>query len=448
MIKRNILTALLIVALCASMALPALALSAEDFSDFPDDWSSEALRAAVDQGLLIGDTHGRLRPGDDLTRAEMAAVVNRAWGCYVGASVQQYADVSDEAWYYDDIRKAVQMGTFVGDTGGTMRPDDSITRAEAIAVVARALQLDLDAAADTSLAKFTDAGDVPAWALPYVRAMVAAGYVQGDGSRLKPNDNITRAEFAQIFYNMISEYITAAGSYTGDRSGNLLLRTSGITLHDMTIDGDLIIGCGATDGEIILSNVTVTGRIVVWGGGTEAVYAQDGTCTETLVVCRVDGPVAVIFDRESTLAVYDTIDVTITPRAAAYPDTRVEFYDLTELRQAQKALNQLVEDNTLSVAMSADLLGLVDATTVDCTLRNNSETDTYVLRIQRADNGQAVCEDITLQPGARLDSIELSEALPFGDYELLTTVTAWRDGTQQGQLELESTLHIAWLWAN
>ena len=42
-------------------------------------------------------------------------------------------------------------------------------------------------------------------------------------------------------------------------------------LQNMTVDGDLIIGCGAADGKITLDNVTVKGRLLVWGGGTKAV---------------------------------------------------------------------------------------------------------------------------------------------------------------------------------
>jgi hypothetical protein len=445
---KRLFALLLAVALCAAFATSALALSASDFSDFPNNWSSEALRAAVDNGLLIGDNHGRLNPDADLNRAEMAAIVNRAWGCYLKTSVRGFSDVSEDAWYYEDIQMAVQMGTFQGDTGGTMRPDAAITREEAMAVVARALQLDLEDAAGTSLAQFSDADSVSDWALPYVRAMVKAGYVQGDGQRLTPTDNITRAEFAQIFYNIIGEYITVNGSYTGDRTGNLLVRTDDVELHDMTIDGDLILGCGVASGQITLSNVTVTGRIVVWGGGTRAVYMNDGTDVETLIVCRVDEAVKVIFDRASTLAVYEDIDVTITDRAAAFPETEVIFYDLTDLLAAVEDLNAMVEESTLYANISADLLGLVDDTAVKCSIVNDSSTDTYVVSIVRQDNGQAIADTITLEPDRTVSGITLTQTLPFGDYPCRVTFTAYHNGVEQGQILMDTTLHIAYLWAS
>ena len=68
----------------------------------------------------------------------------------------------------------------------------------------------------------------------------------------------------------------------------------------MTVDGDLIIGCGAADGKITLDNVTVKGRLLVWGGGTKAVYCNNGTQMPEVVVARVDDAVKVIYDRDST----------------------------------------------------------------------------------------------------------------------------------------------------
>ena len=115
------------------------------------------------------------------------------------------------------------------------------------------------------------------WALPYVRAMVGAAYIHGRTKGLEPLDNITRAEFAQIFHNIIGTYIVSKGTYDKDIKGSVLIRTDEVTLKDMTVDGDLIIGCGAADGKITLDNVTVKGRLLVWGGGTKAVYCNNGT---------------------------------------------------------------------------------------------------------------------------------------------------------------------------
>ncbi len=120
----------------------------------------------------------------------------------------------------------------------------------------------------------------------------------------------------------------------------------------MTVDGDLIIGCGAADGKITLDNVTVKGRLLVWGGGTKAVYCNNGTqMPEVVVVARVDDAVKVIYDRDSTLAVIDSIKARITERAKQHKETEVVFYDVSGLREAQKQLNAIIADNQIALLL-------------------------------------------------------------------------------------------------
>ena len=107
-------------------------------------------------------------------------------------------------------------------------------------VVARALELDYDAYAKTDLSAFSDRSEISNWALPYVCAMVGADYIHGRGKVLAPLDNITRAEFTQIFYNIIGTYIVSKGTYDKDIKGSVLVRTADVELKDLTVDGDLI----------------------------------------------------------------------------------------------------------------------------------------------------------------------------------------------------------------
>ncbi|MGN0980626.1 MAG: S-layer homology domain-containing protein, partial [Candidatus Avoscillospira sp.] len=319
-------------------------------------------------------------------------------------------------------------------------------RQEIMTVVARALQLDLDRYADTDLSKFSDYRQVSDWALPYVKAMVGAGYIQGRNTGLAPQDSITRAEFAQVFYNIIRQYIVKSGSFSGSLEGNLLIRTGDVTLKDTKIDGDLIIGNGAADGKITLSNVTITGRLVVWGGGTKAVYCSDGTDVSELIVCRVDDAVKVIFDRDSTLKVYDKIQVDITDRAKAFPETEVIFYDISDLLEAQKDLNAIVRENQIDVTVSDHLYSLVNKTAVKAELTNHSEADTYKIEILLDSTGEAIAEPVELTPGKTSRSLTLLEPMDFGNYDCTAVVTANRDGKIIGTLEIETTLHVAYLW--
>ena len=449
--KKRILAMILAVASCLSLAVSASAAStarkATDFRDFDRTaWYADAVSAAVDNGLLYGKSATVIDPNGDMTRAEMAAIINRSFGCYAKADISKYKDVSKDKWYFEDVAMAVQMGTYNGRSNSSMAPDAPITRQEAMTVVARALELDYDSYSKAELTQFSDAGKVSNWAMPYVRAMVGADYIHGRGKILAPLDNITRAEFAQIFHNIIGTYIVSKGTYDKDIKGSVLIRTDEVTLQNMTVDGDLIIGCGAADGKITLDNVTVKGRLLVWGGGTKAVYCNAGTNMPAVVVARVDDAVKVIYDRDSTLAVIDTIKVRITERAKQHKETEVIFYDVSGLREAQKQLNAIVADNQIDLTAPAHLYALVGETGVKAEFVNNSKSDTYKVEIRRNKDNTLIADAFELAAGKSISALTLLEAPEFGNVDCTVTVTAFRDGKQIGTLNTELTLHTAYLW--
>ena len=448
---KRILAMLLAVASCLSLAVSASAAStarkATDFKDFDRNaWYADAVSAAVDNGLLYGKSSSIIDPNGAMTRAEMAAIINRSFGCYVKADISKYTDVSKSKWYYDDVAMAVQMGTYNGRSSSTMAPDAPISRQEAMTVVARALELDYDSYSKTDLSAFSDRSEISNWALPYVRAMVGADYIHGRGKVLAPLDNITRAEFAQIFANIIGTYIVSKGTYDKDIKGSVLIRTDDVELKNLTVDGDLIIGCGAADGKIVLDNVTVKGRLLVWGGGTKAVYCNAGTNMPAVVVARVDDAVKVIYDRDSTLAVIDTIKVRITERAKQHKETEVIFYDVSGLREAQKQLNAIVADNQIDITAPAHLYALVGESSVKAEFRNNSANDTYRVEIRRNKDDSLIADAFELAAGKSISTLALLEAPEFGNTDCIVTITAYRDGKQIGTLNTELTLHTAYLW--
>ena len=289
--KKNTLAGVL----AAAMLLPtnALALSPSDFSDFPSDWSTEALTNAVENGLLNG-SDGQINASGRLTRAEMAAIVNRAFGATATASLSGYSDVSPSAWYYTDMAKAVQMGTFEG-SDGRLNPDDPITREEAFVVLARAFAL--EDGSSSALSRFSDSSAVSSWARGGVSALVENGYIEGSGGMLHPQDSITRAEFAQVMDNLIGTYVTSAETVTAVEDGNVIVRADGASLQDVTINGDLIIADGADN--VSLSGVTVTGKIII-RGGLEQVTVTSSSASGGVVVANPNGTTA-LSSSDSTL---------------------------------------------------------------------------------------------------------------------------------------------------
>ena len=248
--------------LAGAMLLPANAFAAspEDFTDFPTDWSAAGLRSAVQNGLLNG-SNGQINSSGLLIRAQMAAIVNRAFAARKTADLSVYSDANTSAWYYNDLELAVAMRTFQG-ANGKLNPEAPITREEAFVVLARAFALE---SGDTSvLNNYTDGASVSAWARSSVAALIENGYVNGANGKLNPKTSITRAEFAKVISEMASTYADADDSLSATVDGSVIVRENSVSLSGKTINGDLIIADGVS--RIDLTGVTVTGRIVLRGG--------------------------------------------------------------------------------------------------------------------------------------------------------------------------------------
>lgn len=54
-----------------------------------------------------------------------------------------------------------------------------------------------------TLSDFSDAGDIAPWAMDAIKLLVEAGIIQGSGNRLSPKDTTTRAQMAQVIYNLL-----------------------------------------------------------------------------------------------------------------------------------------------------------------------------------------------------------------------------------------------------
>lgn len=293
--KERIISLVLVLVMLCSMTV---------YGDETTNWFDKSIENAVSNGLYNSTTAKSLA-NEDLTRAEMAAVINRAFGSTSKASLDNFTDVPKKAWYYDDMAKAVSMGTFKGSEE-KLNPENKITREETFAVLARSIKLtstDL-----TTLDKFRDAEDISSWAKQEIAAMATAGYVNGSDSKLNPKGNITRAEFAQIMDNMIKGYYKVEGTYTSVPNGNILINTPNVILKNVTVTGDLIIGDGVGNGDVTLDSVKVTGRTIIRGGGVNSIKIIGDSSMGTVIVTRVDGKVRVVVSGNANVQVIEIAD--------------------------------------------------------------------------------------------------------------------------------------------
>lgn len=286
-IKRMLATLLMLVTILQPLAFAA---SVTDFIDFPYDWSSEAMTAAVDNGLFVGNGNKLIEPSRNLTRAELAALVTRAFGVTITTDIGHFDDVKPGDWYYNAVSKSVQMGAMSGTSSKTFEPNKSITREEVFTVLSRILCLDSTNA--TVLDTFSDKSQVSDWAVDSVSALIENGYVSGyPNGTLQPKANMTRAEVAQLFHNLFKTYIDSSGYHTNlTTTGSVIVRVPGAHIENTVINGDLIIADGVGSGDFDLKNVVVNGRILVRGGEGKVTFAA------TTV-----GNGVVVYDRNGTV---------------------------------------------------------------------------------------------------------------------------------------------------
>ena len=256
--RRRFLGKWMLAALLAVLLTVPCALAA-NYNDTADHWAAKEIATWSDRGIIEG-SGGSFRPNDTITRAELAAILQRVMQ-YQKTISNPYTDLKD-TWYTDYVLKLSAAGIMEG-SNGKVRPEDPITRQEAAALFARAFALDT---AGAPSAGYADQKDIASWAVGYVNALSAAGYMQGSNNTFRPNSNITRAEVVKILDNMVQAFYNASGTYTTSVTGNALVNTGGVTLQDMTVSGDLIVTAGAGTGTVTLKNVTVQGSIVNQSG--------------------------------------------------------------------------------------------------------------------------------------------------------------------------------------
>lgn len=266
-------------ALAAAMTVggapAAYAADKSQIKDIPNNWAKQAVESAVENDLMTG-YEGYVRPADDITRAEVSVIINKILASSNKADISSFSDVNSSDWFYDAMAKIVKTG-ILSSSGNQLMPNKEITRQEAFSLLARIFGI--TNGGESALEGFADKDEVASWAKGALAAMVEAGYVSGNDGKLNPNDNITRAEFAQVLSNIGCKYVFESGEVSGDFDGNVFIGSNDVTLSG-TVKGNVILGDGVD--KTVLKDVKVTGDVISRGKDVEFNNAQvDGNLVIT-----------------------------------------------------------------------------------------------------------------------------------------------------------------------
>jgi uncharacterized repeat protein (TIGR02543 family) len=277
--------------------LPVTAFAS--YSDIQGHWAKTAIEKWSEKGVIQGSA-GKFHPNDQLTRGEMAVILDKVMKYQVTAN-NSFTDLN-ETGYTDALLKANAAKIIMG-SNGKVRPTDKITREEASVILCKALGISEDKSAKSK--KFKDNAKISDWAAGYISALEKKGYIGGDLSgNFNPKNGITRAEIIKILDKTIKGLYNKAGEYSdGVVDGNVIINTPGVTLKNMEIKGTLIISEGVGEGNVNIDNVKISGNTVVKGGGVHSVYFNNVTVGGALVVNKVGGNLRIIASGTTSVSV-------------------------------------------------------------------------------------------------------------------------------------------------
>lgn len=240
-----------------AIALLSMSSVAFAYTDTQGHWAEKEITSLSLNGIVTGYADNSFQPDENMTRAELVTVINRLLGNTVQNS-KYVPDINAKDWFYAEIRKGLESGVIQGNAEGYVRPNDLVTREEAIVMLQRAL-VPIDSNSVTH--EFSDSSEISEWSKDAINTFLKENYVKGySDNTVRPKNYITRAEVVKIIENMVDVYATF-GEFSGEVHGNVLVLGKNVTLKNITIDGNLIVVEGAGN-TLELENIIIDGNLI------------------------------------------------------------------------------------------------------------------------------------------------------------------------------------------
>ncbi len=168
------------------------------------DWAADAIDYLYQDGVVKGTGTKTYSPAVNISRGDFILMLYRALG-FTGTPSSMFSDVPSGSYYYTAIAAAKAKGIAEG-SGNAFRPDDSLTRQDAMVLIYRALKAmgrSLPEGSSSDLGGFNDTSKLSDYALTAVATLVKAGIIKGSNSNINPLGNMTRAEMAVVIYRIV-----------------------------------------------------------------------------------------------------------------------------------------------------------------------------------------------------------------------------------------------------
>lgn len=182
------------------------------FADLENHWAKDAINDMGSRMVVSGMGKGRYEPDRSITRAEFAAIVVRSMGLKKGTTESAFGDVKLTDWFNGYVDTATEYSLITGYDSASYGPNDTITREQAMAILARAMKITglsvslTDTETSALLSKYTDGSSVSEYVKTGAALCLKTGVVTGSSTTtLFPEADITRAEVAVMVQRLLQK---------------------------------------------------------------------------------------------------------------------------------------------------------------------------------------------------------------------------------------------------
>ena len=188
-----------------SAQVPTPNMGPGQFSDLGSHWAEAFIQGLVNKNLIRGFPDGTFKPEASITRAEYAAIITSTFNLprQIGTGTGTFTDVAANFWAASAITQAASMGFVSGFPDGTFRPQQNLTRVQALVSLVSGLGL---TGGNTDLLLFYgDRASIPSYATEAIATATQRGLVVNypKPEQLEPMRNITRAEVSALIYQAL-----------------------------------------------------------------------------------------------------------------------------------------------------------------------------------------------------------------------------------------------------
>jgi len=187
----------------------AIGFNKVSFNDVAaDEWYSKSVGFIAARGITNGSGNGNYSPDAKLTRSEFLVLLMKAYDISQDENYSDNFTDSGNNYYTNYLSAAKRLGITAGVGNNMFYPDNEITRQEMFTLLYNVLKIIHrlpDGKSEILLTDFSDSGEIESWAKDAMMLLVETGTIGGGAGKLSPTNTTTRAEMAQVLYNLLSK---------------------------------------------------------------------------------------------------------------------------------------------------------------------------------------------------------------------------------------------------